>query len=454
MQGDELESGAEGSTGVGAGPTDRSRPGRLIRALAATVAAVTVLGLVGVTETPVSAAVTTTAAATTGCTGDASAYVVDSESDFVARLNALRQSKGLPTLAVNSAMIAPARGWSHTMSVQIAPGGTSADPGWLHHARDTGAGDGVEPNQDYVYLVGQTVPHWTRAAENVGVSTLRSGCTAAEIRDSVLAATSGLHDAFVRSSGHYANMVGDYNQVGIGVEITGTKLWVTVRFAKGDLPKAPVPAYSSTQLDAAGRYVDAAYQLFLSRPATSGDKAWWSPTVASGNRAALTRALAVSNEWAGSRINELYQTILGRDADAAGRANWVKAVAGGMRLEDVAAGFYGSTERFLASGSTYSSYVKGLYQDILDRPADGPGLTNWVNLLNRGAMTRSQVAAGFYGSIESRLDRVHTLYADILDRAPDAAGLQYWAGQLASMGDVVLAGTLASSDEFWLRSTR
>ncbi len=415
---------------------------------------VTALGVVGVAGPPASAGVTTVVAPTAGCTGDASAYVVDSENSFVAKLNALRQSKGLSTLAVNSAMINPARGWSHTMSIQIPPGGSSADPGWLHHARDTGAGDGVEPSQDYVYLVGQTVPHWTRAAENVGVSTLRSGCTAAEIRDSVLAATSGLHDAFVRSAGHYANMVGDYNQVGIGVEVTGTKLWVTVRFAKGDLPKAPVPAYSSAQLDTAGRYVDAAYQLFLSRPATSTEKALWSATIASGNRAALTRALAVSNEWAGSRVNELYQIVLGRDADAAGRANWVRAVAGGMRLEDVAAGFYGSSERFLASGGTNTGYVKGLYQDILGRPADGPGLTSWVSLLNRRAMSRSQVAAGFYGSIESRLDRVRTLYGDILDRAPDSAGLQYWAGQLSSMGDVVLAGTLASSDEFWIRSTR
>ncbi len=419
----------------------------IVRRFVAAITVVGALGIAGVAVPPAVSAATT--AATTTCSASGTPYVADSEASFVAKLNDLRRSKGLPALAVNSAIIPPARGWSQTMAAQIPPGGTSSDPGWLHHARDTGAGDGVEPTQDYVYLVGQTVPNWTRAAENVGVSTYSAGCTAADARSSILSATSGLHDAFVRSAGHYANMVGDYNQVGIGVHITDRKLWVTVRFAKGTLPKAPAPAYSSAQLADAGQYVSAAYQVFLSRTASSSEQSFWAPAVAGGNRAALTHALAVSNEWAGSRVNDLYRTVLGREADAAGRTNWVNAIAHGMRLEDVAAGFYGSTERFTASGSTTIGYVKGLYADILGRPADGPGLSSWVGLLDRRAMSRTQVAAGFYGSIESRTTRVTALYQAILHRAPDAMGLQYWATKLSTMGDVVLAGTLATSEEFW-----
>ena len=32
-------------------------------------------------------------------------------------------------------------------------------------------------------------------------------------------------------------MLGAYNQVGVGVVVVGTEIWVTFRFANGSLPK-------------------------------------------------------------------------------------------------------------------------------------------------------------------------------------------------------------------------
>lgn len=427
----------------------------------AKAAAAGVLGVaMAVTGLPVVAGLeaATPAAASTSCTSDA-VHVVHSDADairriesntqdsFVAKLNALRQAKGLGTLAVNGAITGPSVTWSETMAAQTAPGST--EPGWLHHARDIGGDDGVSPEQDYAHLVGSVVPNWTRIAENVGVAHLRSYCTATELRDNALRTADLLHDAFVASAGHYKNMVGDFNQVGIGVHVAADRTWVTVRFAMGDLPGQSTSVAVSPEV---AKYVDAVHGLFVGRTATTLEHQKWSSAVAGGNRAAVTAALAVSDEWAGVRVNDLYRTVLGRDADASGRWFWVSQIAEGMRLEAVAAEMYGSEEYFNRAGRTHRRLAAALYRDILGRSADAAGLDHWTGLLDSGRISRSAAAGNFYASIESRRDRVTTLYQEILGRGTDPAGRDYWAGNLLSMGDVVLAAQLASSDEFFKRS--
>ena len=64
------------------------------------------------------------------------------------------------------------------------------------------------------------VPRWSRAGENIGVGS-----------DVV-----GLHNAFYNSASHRANMLGAYNQVGVGVVLDRGTIWVTFRFAQGTLP--------------------------------------------------------------------------------------------------------------------------------------------------------------------------------------------------------------------------
>lgn len=379
------------------------------------------------------------AAPTPACAQSAVPAAESSAQDsFVAKLNSLRSSKGLGSLAVNTRITGPSVSWSETMSAQD----------WLHHARDTGADDGVEPSQDYVTLVTNVVPNWRRVGENVGVSGMWSWCSQAELDSSTQRAVNSLHTAFVNSEGHYRNMVGDFNQVGIGVHIDSDELWVTVRFAKGDLPQ------NATVDSASGKYIDSLHRLFLKRSATSAEKQRWASAVQSGNRAALANALAVSNEWAGVRINDLYKTVLGRDADASGRAYWVNQVASGVRLEDAAAGFYAGPEYFNRKGGTNRAFIEGLYKDILGRTADTGGRDYWVLKLHTGKIDRLAAAASFYASIESRRDRVTTLYREVLGRGTDTAGREYWAGQLLNMGDIVLATQLASSPEFYSRSTR
>jgi len=200
-------------------------------------------------------------------------------------------------------------------------------------------------------------------------------------------------------------------------------------------------------------YVDQVHELFLGRSATGAETEQWCRPVRDGNRIGLTEALSVSDEWAGVQIAELYQKILGRTGEDEGRAYWLSQVERGLRIEDIAAQFYGSPEYFNANGGTNRSYVEALYLDLLERPADAEGRDHWAAQLDARRINRQQVAADFYASVESRADRVDALFRQILGRSADPEGRSYWIRQLLTLGDVSLAAWLAASGEYYADAT-
>ena len=124
------------------------------------------------------------------------------EADFVNRLNALRNSVGLPSLAVYGDLVSVARTHSQRMGSQNL----------LYH----------NPSLTV------EVTNWQSVGENVGY-----GGSVADI-----------FNAFVNSPAHRANMVsGVYTQVGIGTWIAPTgRIWVTQVFRKPLVQLAPPPA--------------------------------------------------------------------------------------------------------------------------------------------------------------------------------------------------------------------
>jgi hypothetical protein len=116
-----------------------------------------------------------------------------SENSFLSAINSSRSSAGLPPLSMDSGLRSHAR--KHTADM-IAKGeiyhSTSAE-------LQAAAGSG-----------------WSKLGENVG----RGG------------SVSSLHDAFMKSPGHKANILGDYNYVGIGTDTASGVLYVTVVFMK------------------------------------------------------------------------------------------------------------------------------------------------------------------------------------------------------------------------------
>jgi hypothetical protein len=135
----------------------------------------------------------------------ASADDAGDEAAFLARLNDLRTSQGLPALAPNSALTGVARAWAGSMA---AAGTISHNPS----------------------LASQGPSNWARLGENVGMGM----------------DVPSVHNAFVNSPAHYRNMVdAGFDSVGIGVVRNGSgALFVTVNFmqAKAVAVAAPAPA--------------------------------------------------------------------------------------------------------------------------------------------------------------------------------------------------------------------
>jgi uncharacterized protein YkwD len=138
----------------------------------------------------------------------AAAPYAGQERRFLELMNDARTSRGLPELAVSPQVATVARRWSNRM----------AGDGRLRH----------NPK------VGSQIPiRWTRWGENVGY--------ASNAGDGALAnVTRRLHRGFMASDGHRANILGRFNQVGVGVAIDddGT-MWATMVFVQGPRPAAP-----------------------------------------------------------------------------------------------------------------------------------------------------------------------------------------------------------------------
>lgn len=124
--------------------------------------------------------------------------VAGAEGTLLSRINNSRANAGLPPVQTHGDLTDDAR--SHT-DAMIASGG-------IYH----------NPN-----LAGVT-SGWEALGENVGV-----GSDANQ-----------LHDAFMASSGHRANILGDYNYVGIGAKVDDNgHLWATVVFMRKGGATAP-----------------------------------------------------------------------------------------------------------------------------------------------------------------------------------------------------------------------
>ena len=98
-------------------------------------------------------------------------------------------------------------------------------------------------------------------------------------------------------------------------------------------------------------------------------------------------------------VDRLYVNALNRNADESGRAYWINILnAKEQTGTQVAGGFFASVE-FANRNLNNEQFVETLYKVFFDRKPDQAGLDNWINALNNGA-TRSQVIAGFTGSSE------------------------------------------------------
>jgi uncharacterized protein YkwD len=173
---------------------------RLVAAVLSALTLSLVLGL-----TPLSPHAVTSSAGASEATDS-------NEWDFADAVNRERAANGLAPLRVETGLRVIARNWSSSM----------AWAGTISH------------NPNLSAQVTQVSWSWTGAGENVGV-----GYDVA-----------GLHSALMNSPGHRANILGNWNYMGIGVVQAGGRMWVTQVFLRdaaslstvSKTPPAPVAA--------------------------------------------------------------------------------------------------------------------------------------------------------------------------------------------------------------------
>src|ERR1700737_3191665 len=95
-------------------------------------------------------------------------------------------------------------------------------------------------------------------------------------------------------------------------------------------------------------------------------------------------------------VSVLYQTVLVRTASSRAVGAWATLLDEGRKLPSgLVSTFENSSE-----ATNFVLPVIRMYEAFFARAPDAAGLTGWTNAFRSGAMTLSQVAQGFTGSVE------------------------------------------------------
>lgn len=101
----------------------------------------------------------------------------------------------------------------------------------------------------------------------------------------------------------------------------------------------------------------------------------------------------------------LYEAGLNRAADEPGVNFWIDAFEDGFSLRDISFAFLDSAEFEQAVGDpaviSDVALVTGLYENVLDRPADPDGLNFWLSVLERPAVDAADLLIAFARSAEN-----------------------------------------------------
>ncbi|UWR22119.1 DUF4214 domain-containing protein [Sulfitobacter sp. S190] len=253
--------------------------------------------------------------------------------------------------------------------------------------------------------------------------------------------------------------------LGRAPDAAGHQDWTT-RLATGDLTlvEAADGFVNSTEFNTTygssdtEDFINRLYQNVLDRNADAAGRSNWSGELEGGlSRAQVVLGFSDSPEFQNKTATEaaqygqantqqtwtadvfrLYQATLDRAPDVDGMFNWSERLGSGTEYLDAVNGFVDSREFKNRFGDELDNtdFVKLMYQNVLKRSADEPGLAGWVGDLEDGA-PRTAVVRGFAQSNEFRNST--------------ADGLQEWmrdnfAGDELSggAGDDVMAGGFGS----------
>jgi len=337
----------------------------------------------------------------------ASVAVSDAVAQILADTNALRAAGGLAPLTEVSAMDTVAQNWSAQM---YANGSMTHNPNYST----------------------QIPSGWTGAAENIAV-----GYTATTVVE-----------AWHQSSGHYANIMGNYNAIGIGYYELNGQRYFTQDFGK--YAQLPAPTTSG-----ATSFVLAAYTDILGRTPAVSDQGvqWWVANITAGvPRTSIASGFTGSDEYRNKMIVSAYQTVLNRNPEPSGQAWWLSQMQAGNAQPDDAHRIFLTTDEFynVEGAGTVTGYITALYEDILGRDPDASGLSFWSKALAQSG--RNSIVNGMWNSDETIGERVTQAYSDLLGRSANSSEIAFWKAVALRSGTTTMRTQILASAEYWSRA--
>ena len=163
---------------------------------------------------------------------------------------------------------------------------------------------------------------------------------------------------------------------------------------------------------------------------------------------AVANSITYSTEYRSRLITGSYQQYLGRGPDGPGLAQWLVLMNRGLTIEQMERGFLASDEYFGRAGGTPRGWITALYRDVLDRVPSASETSAWTNVL-AGGTNRASVALGFLLSSEHLGSVVNDQYTSLLRRSIDSSGRSTWVGaiQRGTRLEAVI-GSIVASDEY------
>ena len=188
-------------------------------------------------------------------------------------------------------------------------------------------------------------------------------------------------------------------------------------------------------LGTADAFAAQAFRDVLFREASPPERTVWATALRDG---AFTPEFFVAELFRGEGavtaqpVVRMYLSALGRTTDPGGLAYWTRLRKSGTDLHRLAELLINSSEFRRRYGTpTNEAYVTLLYQNVLGRAPDGPGLAYWSGQIRTGAMGRPQLLVQFSESKEHQRQEAAVVEVTIvtegmLGRQVDAEALGGW----------------------------
>jgi parallel beta-helix repeat protein len=181
------------------------------------------------------------------------------------------------------------------------------------------------------------------------------------------------------------------------------------------------------------------HELLEREPDEGGFNSWLELLAGGHSRAEIVDGFIWSPEYLALKVSDLYQSLLDRDPTQEELNAWVGRILDGSNLTDAAKEMLASDE-YLALNPLAESFIQGLYNDVLGRQPTPEEWTSWSTRIAEGEAP-GQIACELLESEESVRRIISQFYEHHLDRTAEEPSLSQYVNQVQS-GDKYLNDVL------------